>query len=196
MLKNKDWKELMQEFNDKVDKRENLIQSNIDGLQEKAQVIQTKIKENSDLMIESEMNEDTNGVENFKKENRRLRLDFEEIKDSIAGYENQLGTSRNFFAQDLDKIRVAANKAEEERIRWTNDTVSKRKDLESKTKEIEKQINEINYELRCSRSVTEQLDHYHHLTTLDPRAKTLNDYEKKSFINSWLSGDNVERYFK
>ncbi|WP_342439976.1 hypothetical protein NSS79_15210 [Paenibacillus sp. FSL L8-0436] len=196
MLKSKGWKELMQEFNDKVDKRESLIQSNIDGLQEKAQVIETKIKENSDQMIESEMNEDNNGVEKFKKENRRLRLELEEIQDSISGYENQLGTSRAFYAKDLEKVRIAANKAEEERIRRTDEIISKRKDLESEIKGIEKQISEINNELIFSRSVTDQMDNYSYLVTLDPRTKNLKDYGKGEFIKSWLSGDDVERYFK
>ncbi|WP_019913185.1 hypothetical protein [Paenibacillus sp. HW567] len=196
MFKNKDWKELMQEFKDKVDKREVLIQSNIDGLQEKVEVIKGKIKDNADKMIEAEMNEDTNGLEKFKKENRKLRLDLEEIQDSIAGYETQIGTSRNLFVKDLDKIRDAANKAEEERIRWTDEIVSKRKDLESEIKEIEKQISEINNELIFSRAVTEQLEYSSYLIYIDPRSKSLKDYEKKSFINSWLSGDSLDRYFK
>ncbi|MFF2907678.1 hypothetical protein [Paenibacillus sp. NPDC057934] len=196
MLKSKSWKELMQEFVDKVNKRENLIQSNIDELQEKAQVIQTKIKENSDLMIEAEMNEDTNGVEKFKKENRKLRLDIEEIQDSIAGYENQVGTSRNFFSKDLDKVRDAAIKAEEERKRWTEDTVSKRKDLESQIKELKNQISGINNELIFSRSVTQELEYSSYLGYIEPRTKSVRLHETKSLINSWLSGYSLDGYFK
>ena len=187
MLKSKSWKELMQEFNDKVDKRENLIQSKIDDLQEKAQVIETKIKDNADQMIEAEMSEDLNGAEKYKKENRRLRLELEEIQDSIAGYENQLGSSRAFYAKDLEKVRIAANKDEEERIRWTNEIRSKKEGLESKIKEIEKEISEIVYELKCSRSVAEQMDNYYLLTTLDPRAKTLKELDKTFFIRSCIT---------
>ncbi|WP_422657362.1 hypothetical protein ACK8P5_16570 [Paenibacillus sp. EC2-1] len=197
MLKKKDWKELLQEFSDKVEKREQLIQSNINGLQEQVAVIQAKIKENSDQMIEFEMSEDnTSGVEKFKKENRKLRLELEEIQDSIAGYENQLGTSRDFYGKDLDKIRDAANKAEEERIRLEQESFSKRDALKSKIKEIEKQINEIECETIGRSSIEILLNHYPYLATIDPRAYSLKDHGKHLFIRSWLAGHDTEQYFK
>lgn len=196
MLKKKDWKELLQEFSDKVGKRELLIQSKIDGLQEQGAAIQTKIKENSNHMIELEMNGDMGGAEKVKNENRQLRLQLEEIQDSIAGYESQFGTSHDFFIKDLDKIRDAANKAEEERTQWRDDTISKRNDLEAKIKKFEEQILEINHELRISKTIKEELCRSSYLTLIDPRANSLSDYDKSNFMKCWLSGVETEHFFK
>lgn len=193
MLKKKDWKELLQEFSDKVDKREKLIKGKIDDLQEQEQIIQTKIKDNSDQMIELEMNEDTGGVEKFKKENRTLRDELEEIKDAISGYENQLGTSHDHYARDLDKIRVAANKAEEERIQRDQDTRSRRDGLEAKIDELKKQIEQINHELRFSRTTVEDLRWQ--LSHIDRRASKLPFHEQENFIKRWLADGDTESFF-
>lgn len=198
MLKKKDWKELLQEFIDKVNKREELIQSKIDGLQEQAASIQAKIQENSDQMIDLEMNEDFVGVEKFKKENRKLRTELEEIQDSIAGYKSQLGTSRDHFAKDLDKVREAANRADEEQKRWLEESISKRKALEAEIEELTKQVKEINFNLQISRTAAEEMDSYHYLIHIEPRALDLKEYLRPGFLKSWLQGrdDTEDQYFK
>lgn len=196
MLKKKDWKELLREFGDKVEKRENLIQSKIDGLQEQAKIIQAKIKANSDQMIDLEMNEDTSGVEKLKKENRKLRAELEEIQDSITGYESQLGTSRDHFAKDLDKVRDAANKADEEQKRWQEESVSKRKALEAEIEELTKQVKDINFNLQISRTAAEEMDSFHYLLHIEPRALDLKEYLRPGFLKSWLRGHDTADYFK
>jgi len=196
MLKKRDWKELLQEFRDKVEKRENLIQSKIDGLQEQAASIHAKIKENSDQMIDFEMNEDFVGVEKFKKENRKLRTELEEIQDSIAGYESQLGTSRDHFAKDLDKVRDAANRADEEQKRWQEESVSKREALEAEIEELTKQIKEINFNLQIRRTAAEEMNQFQYLYSIEPRAVDLREYLRPGFLKSWLRGHDTADYFK
>ncbi|MEK5641940.1 hypothetical protein BK138_08510 [Paenibacillus rhizosphaerae] len=193
MLKKKDWKELLQEFLDKVDKREQLIQGKIDDLQEQAQIIKTKIKDNSDQMIELEMSEDTTGIEKFKKENRTLRIELEEIQDSIDGYKTQLGTSRDYYAKDMEKIRAAANKAEEERLQQYNANHARLDELQAQIDELKKQMENTRYELRASRTTVEDLKWKFHL--IDPRLGEIPSYEQENFIKIWLAGEDTERYF-
>lgn len=195
MLKKKDWKEMIQEFSDKVDKREKLIQGKIDDLQEQAQIIETKIKDNSGRMIELEMEGDTGGVATIKKENRDLRIELEGIQDAIEGYKSQLGTARDYYAKDLEKIRAAVNKAEEEHIQWGKDTRAKRDDLESKIDELKQQVEQINNELRFARTISEEME-WGYIKHIDPRVDSLKDYEKQNFIKSWMAGHDTERFFK
>lgn len=193
MLKKKDWKELLQEFTDKVDKRERLIQSKINGFEEQARVIKVKIKENSAQMIELEMSENSN-VERFKKENQKLRLELEEIRDSISGYENQLGTSRNFYAKDLDKVRDAANKAEEERLEEVKADYALLDDLEAKMDEIKKKMEQTRNKLQFSRTTVEDLKW--NFSNIDSRVTNLSYHEQEYAIKSWLSGGDIESFFK
>ncbi|MHA2852851.1 hypothetical protein ACXZ7E_02605 [Paenibacillus lautus] len=194
MLKKKDWKELMQEFVDKVDKREQLIQDKIDELKKQGAIIQTKIRENSDQMIELEMNEDTNSVEKFKKENRNLRLQLDEIQDSISGYESQLGTSRDYYAKDWDKIRAAAKKAEEDRIIQEKAANAEIDDLQAKIDELKEQREQKKRKLQFSRTTIEELSGQ--LRHIDPRAIQLSHYTQQAFIKTWLHGGNTESYFE
>ncbi|PQP89669.1 hypothetical protein [Paenibacillus sp. AR247] len=195
MLKKKDWKELMQESIEKVDKREQLIQGKINDLQEQEEVIQTKIKDNSSRMIELEMDGDTGGVATIKKENRDLRIELQEIQDSIEGYKGQLGTARDYYAKDMDKIRAAANKAEEERLQQRKADHARLDELQAQIDELEKQMEKTRNELRFSRSVSEELTHFSYLNHIDSRAYSLSAYEQQSFIKSWLAGEDTESYF-
>lgn len=193
MFKNKDWKELLQEFIDKVDAREELIQSKIDGFHEQGASINAKIRENSARMIELEMAGDTGAVEKFKKENQKLRLELEEIKDSVAGYANQLGTSRDQYAGDLKKIQLAAKKAEEERLEQERMSMARLDELEAEIDKLKEQMEQTKNELRYGRTTAEDLKwQFRHI---DPRVTKLPDYEQEQVIKSWLAGDSddVER---
>ncbi|MED5015943.1 hypothetical protein P9847_01345 [Paenibacillus chibensis] len=195
MLKKKDWKEMIQEFSDKVDKREKLIRGKIDELKEQEEIIQTKIKDNSGRMIELEMEGDTSGVTTIKKENRDMRIELEEVQDAIEGYKSQLGTARDYYAKDLEKIRAAVNKAEEEHFQWKQDTRSRRDGLEAKIEDLKKQVEQINNEIVFTRTISEEME-WGYITRIDPRVDSLKDYEKQNFIKSWMSGHDTERFFK
>lgn len=197
MLKKKEWKELIEEVGRKIDKREQMIESKIADLQEQGNSIQAKIKDNSGRMIEFEMEGDTAGVEVIKKENKELRNELEEIQDSIAGYQNQLGTSREYYAKDMDKIRAAVKKAEEERLQRDKIAFARLDELQAKMDELKKQMEKTRFELQISRPVSEELTSFQYIVLIDQRAYyQLKEYERQSFIKSWLSGDDTERYFK
>lgn len=189
MLKKKDWKELLQEFSNKVDKREQLIKGKIEDLKEQEEVIQTKIKDNSGRMIELEMDGDTSGVAAIKKENRDFRIELEEIQDSIEGYKSQLGTARDYYANDLDKIRTAANKAEEERLQQDKANYARLDELQAKIDELKEQMEKTRNELQFRRTTVEDLKwQFHHI---DPRVSKIPDYEKENFIKMWLAGEDT-----
>lgn len=198
MLKKKDWKELMQEFIDKVNKREQMIQSKIDDLKKQERTIQAQIKNNSGHMIELEMNEDMSSAEKIKKENKQLRLQIEEIQDSIAGYENQLGTSRDLYAKDLDKIRTAVKKAEEERVQRGKDLFAEMDEVDEKIEALKKEREQLSndYHFNNARKERHSLEQY--IEYLDSRAGTIEYADREQFILRWLSGntDEIDNFFK
>lgn len=198
MLKKKDWKELMQELKNKVDEREQMISNKIDDLRNQGQAVQMKIKENNAQMIEFEMNEDMNSAEKIKKENKQLRLQLEEIQDSISGYENQLGSSYGHYAKDMDKIRVAVNKATEERVQHRKDLSARMDEVDGEIDTLKKEREKLLNEYHFSGAVTETSSLLSYIEYLDPRAKNIDYRDREQFILRWLSGDpnQIESFFK
>ncbi|SDF05102.1 hypothetical protein SAMN04488542_10571 [Fontibacillus panacisegetis] len=198
MFEKKTLQQHINEFTRKVDSRESKIHSKIRELGEQAASIQSQIKLQADKIVELELNSGSpEQIDAAKKSNRELRLQLDELQDSIVGYQNQLERDPSLYAKDLEGIRQAANKAAADRKREMEKLSSTVDDKKAQIQALEKELAQVRHEWNVL---------YHHddyytfssmLSYIDPRVTKLDHSKKEQFLKDWLSGSSsLERYFK
>lgn len=198
MLKKKTLQQHINEFRNKVDSRESKIRSKIESLEEQASAMQIQIKTQGAKIVELELSGNNSGqIDEMKKSNRELRLQLEEVQDSIGGYQNQLEHGPSLYAEDLEGIRQAANEAASDRKKEMEELMSKANDVKSQIESLKKELEQINHKWY----VLYQYDDYYtfssFLSYIDPRVTQLRDTEKDRFLKHWLSGSSsLENFFK
>lgn len=198
MYKNEVLNQRINEFKKKVDSRESKVDAKIRSLEEQASAIQVQIKSQTDKIVEFELNgEDPKKIDEVKKSNRELRLQLEEIQDSIVGYRDQLEHNSTLYDKDLEGIRQAAHKAAADRKKEMEELSAMIDDKAAQVQALEKELEQI----RNKRYFLSQYDDYYTFSSLlsyiDPRAAKLSHSEQERFIKEWVSDpSSLERYFK
>lgn len=198
MFKKKTLQQHINEFRNKVDSRESTILSRIKSLEEQASAIQTQIKSQSAKIVDLELNGNNSGqIDDIKKSNRQLRLELEEIQESIEGYQNQLEHDPSLYAEDLEAIRQAGNDAISDRKKEMGELISKANDLESQIESLRKELEQIRNKWYILHQHNDYYTFSSILSYIDPRVTKLNSTEEEQFLNDWLSGSSsLENYFK
>lgn len=198
MYKNEVLNRRISEFKNKVASRESKVATKIRSLEEQASAIQVQIKSQTDKIVELDLNgDDPKKIDEVKKTNRELRLQLEEIQDSIVGYRNQLEHNSTLYDKDLEGIRQAAHKAAADRKMEKGKLDSTISDKEAQIQTLEKEVAKI----RTEAYILGQYDDYYTLSSIlsyiDPRAAKLSHSEQDRFIKEWVSGSSsLDRYFK
>ncbi|MNW38873.1 hypothetical protein D3C74_159510 [compost metagenome] len=198
MFEKKTLQQHINEFTRKVDSRESKIHSKIRELEDQVESIQSQIKSQAAKIVELELNGGSpEQVDVTKKSNRELRLQLEEIQDSIRGYQSQLEHAPSLYAEDLKTIRQAAKDATADRKKEMEELSSKVDDKKAQIESLQKELEQIKHEWNVL---------YHHddyytfssmLSYIDPRVTKLDHSKKEQFLKDWLSGSSsLERYFK
>lgn len=198
MFKKKTLQQHIDEFTRKVDSRESKIYSKIRELEEQASSIQSQIKSQSAKIVELELNGGSpEQVDVAKKSNRELRLQLEEIQDSIGGYQSQLEHGPSLYAEDLEKIRQAAKDATADRKKEMEELSSTIDDKKAQIKALEKELDQIRHKWNALYQYDDYYTFSSMLSYIDPRTTKLRESEKESFLRHWLSGSthNIERFF-
>lgn len=198
MYKNEVLNKRINEFKNKVGSRESKVYTKIQSLEEQASAIQMQIKSQTDKIVELDINgEDPKKIDEMKKSNRELRLQLEEIQDSIVGYRDQLEHNSTLYDKDLEGIRQAAHKAAADRKKEMEELSAMVDDKKAQIQAIEKELDQISHKW----SLLYQYNDYYALSSLlsyiDPRAAKLSHSEQEQFIKEWVSGSSsLDRYFK
>jgi chromosome segregation ATPase len=196
MFEKKTLQQHIDEFVGQVNERNNKIRSKIKGFEAQADSIETTINEQSSTMVELELAGDTAGAEKLQKNNRQLRLQLEEVRDSIKGYQSQLGKRNAQYNKELDKVRVASNKAREERFEHGKKLIERREALENQLSEMKQKIESLRHEIHVNDSRTEVSAIRQLLPYIDSRSTKLGYLEQDQFIINWMGNGPLESFFE
>lgn len=183
-------------FKNKAASRESKVTTKIQSLEEQASAIQMQIKSQTDKIVELDLNgDDPKKIDEVKKSNRELRLQLEEIQDSIVGYRDQLEHNSTLYDKDLEGIRQVAIKAAADRKIEREKLISTINDKEAQIQTLEKELAQI----RIDAYLLGEYDDYHNLISIfsyiDSRASKLKGSEQYEFFKAWLSGHSKEGFF-
>jgi hypothetical protein len=195
MFEKKTLQQYINEFVGQVDEREDKISSKIKEFEAQADSIETAINEQSSAMVELEIAGDTAGAEKLLKNNRQLYIQLQELRDSIKGYQSQLGKRNAQYSQGLDKVRVASNKAREERIAHSKKLYERRTALEKGISNMEQKLNLLKQEIYIHDSKTEENVIRQLLPYIDHRSTKLGYLEQNQYIKNWMGGAPLESFF-
>lgn len=196
MFTKKTLQQQINDFKEKVYARETKISSRISELEAEAASIKAKVKAQTAEIVELEMSGNSSDIGKLQKSNREMRMQLEEIQDSIQEYKDQLEDRTTPFVRDLEKLRIAGNKAAEERLENEKALRAESAALETQIEDLKSKLKKINSDLYISGASTEVDTLKQIAVYIDPRATGLGFYEGKNFINNWLGGASLKNFFK
>lgn len=196
MFTKKTLQQQINDFKEKVYARETKISSRISELEAEAASIKAKVKTQTAEIVELEMSGNSSDIGKLQKSNREMRMQLEEIQDSIQEYKDQLGDRTNPFVKDLEKLRIAGNKVTEERLKNEKALRAESAALETQIEDLKSKLEKINHELYASGAHTEVDTLKQIAVYLDPRATGLSYYEQNNFIKKWLGGSSLKNFFR
>ncbi|CAM3464102.1 hypothetical protein EDM52_18505 [Brevibacillus invocatus] len=194
MFGNKTLQQHVNEFLSKVNEQEGKIRSKIEELEFLFDSLTDKVKVQTAAMIELEIAGDNAGAEKIMKSNRQLRLQIDEIKDSIQGYRSQLGQGYQ-LGKELDKVKAAAIQADKDRVERVNNLHKQGEQLAQQIADLKMKREQVMLDWRVSYSRTTEMDLVGIASYIDPRATALSLTEKETLIRKWMSGETIEDFF-
>lgn len=196
MSEKKSLQQHINEFQNKVRAQESKIANRINDLKVQASKLRTTIKDQSSKIVELEMFEDSTGISELQKNNREMRLQLEEIQDSIQSYEEQHSNQKKLYAKDLEKLRTVANKAAEERIKEIDGLGLEAIEIESQIEALNHKLKQVRHEGYVLEMRTEVNDLKQIISYIDPRANELDFFKKEQLIKNWLGNYPTESLFE
>jgi uncharacterized coiled-coil DUF342 family protein len=197
MFGSKNLDELVKGFVEKYNSRVSKIEAKLRDLESGSQRFNAKIKELTGQLVQFEMDDDAAGADKCRKEIRRLRLELSDNEDLASGYREQLySAAGSFLEKDVDKIKAAAVKSEEERKERQQAIREEVEELKRQKRELDNKIDRlVNESTRSSDYLTIQ--------TIKPVVQIAEqkfsklDYSKQeAYIRKWMLGGDVEQFFR
>jgi hypothetical protein len=190
----KDLGTVVNEFLKNVEGREKKITDKITALEDEATELEVRIKNQSEELVELEINDNLTGANKLRKSNQDLRIQLAEINDTIQGYNAQLNKPAD--ANSLEKIRLAGAKAMQDRLDLRASLLKESDELEKRIKELE--VNKsntlrewqhagYNTEIGTLRSV---------LRFVHQDTRKLSFTQQEELLTSWIRGHALEQYFE
>jgi hypothetical protein len=192
-------KTLDQQVNDflsTVQARENKITNKINGLNREAGQLKEKIDSDTEKMLELELSDDAKSADEHRNTIRIARARLEEINGEIDGYSNQLKGNNSLFIKELEKIKVTATKAEEQRLDKNRLNLVESEKLKKQRDEIDQKIKQLSHEYTSS-SDYETINQLKRVASIiDPRIERLSYGKREDCLKQWVRGGSIDSFFR
>jgi len=194
MFKTTDLSTVVNEFLNTVEARRQKITDKITALEDEAAQLEARIKNQSEELVELEINDNLAGANKLRKSNQELRVQLAEINDTIQGYNAQL--EKPVEAKSLEQVRLAGAKARQDRLDLGTALLKESDELEKQIDELKVKNKKVLTEWNHTRYDTEIGTLRRVASYIHPRVQEVPSSKHEELLKDWILGQSVERYFK
>jgi cell division septum initiation protein DivIVA len=195
IFKEKTLEQQVNEFKSTVEVRESKITGKINALNREAEQLLSQITSDTTKMVELELADDNMSADKLRKTTRAARTRLDEINGEIEGYHGQLKGNNSLFKNDLEKIKVVAQKEKKERSNQREKWYEEITALKSQKDAIDAKIDTLKNEIRTYTDYQLEGNVGVALYAGDERFKQINYIEREKFTKEYLEGKDLEYLF-